>query len=80
MDMAALTDFLMWCTILNFGLLVLTSLMLGFAGDFVFRLHSQYFSMTRETFHLVFYLLIGVYKIFWMVFNLVPFVVLKIIA
>jgi hypothetical protein len=81
MDIAMLTKFFMWCTILNVGLLVLSFLVaaFGFGSDFVYRMHSKWFPMPRDTFNMVLYLLIGVYKIFVFVFNLVPWVALVII-
>lgn len=81
MDIAMLTKFFMWCTILNVGLLVLSFLVaaFGFGSDFVYRMHSKWFPMPRDTFNRVLYLLIGVYKIFVFVFNLVPWVALVII-
>ena len=81
MDIAMLTKFFMWCTILNVGLLVLSFWVVafGFGNDFVYRIHSKWFPMPRDTFKPVLYLLIGVYKIFVFVFNLVPWVALVII-
>ena len=66
MDIAMLTKFFMWCTILNIGLLLLSFLLVafGFGSDFVYRMHSKWFPMPRDTFNTVLYLLIGVYKIF----------------
>lgn len=81
MDIAMLTKFFMWCTILNVGLLVLSflSVAFGFGSDFVYRMHSKWFPMPRDTFNMVLYLLIGVYKVFVFVFNLVPWLALVII-
>ncbi len=43
MDIQMLTRFFMWCKILNMGLLVFSSLILAFSGDFVYRIHSKWF-------------------------------------
>ena len=81
MDIAMLINFFMWCTILNMGLLLLSFsfVAFGFGTEFVYRIHSRWFPMPRDTFNMAFYLLIGVYKIFIFVFNLVPWVTLVII-
>ena len=81
MDIEMLTTFFMWCTILNMGLLALSVAVVafGFGNDFVYRLHSKFFPMPRETFNAVLYLLIGIYKILVFVFNVIPWVVLEII-
>ncbi len=82
MDIAMLTRFFMWCTILNVALLVLSVLVVafGFGSDFVYRIHCTWFPMPRDTFNSVLYLLIGIYKIFVFVFNIVPWIALTIIA
>ncbi len=78
MDIQMLTTFFMWCTLLNVGLLIILFIMLLFAGDFVYKMHSKYFSMTRESFNASLYLIIGLYKIAVFVFNLIPWIALLI--
>jgi len=80
MGIEVLTRFFMWCTILNVGLLVFSFLMVVFAGDFMYRAHSKWFPMPRETFNVVLYSFIGAYKIVVYVFNIVPWVALAIIG
>ena len=78
MDIHMLRVFFMWCTIINAGLLVFSSLILAFAGEWIYRLHAKLFSMPRETFNAVIYSFLGLYKIVFLVFNLVPYVALLI--
>ncbi len=80
MDIAALRTFFMWCTILDVGLLILAFLVLAFAGDWVYRMHSRWFPMPRETFNVVIYSFLGVMKLFVWVFNIVPFLALVILG
>jgi len=80
MDIQMLTQFFMWCTILNFGLLIFSFLILAFAGDFVYRLHGKWFPMPRETFNVVLYSFIAIYKILVLVFCVVPWIALVIIG
>jgi hypothetical protein len=80
MDIQLLTQFFMWCTILNLGFLIFSFLFLRFAGDFVYKTHSKWFTMPRETFNVVLYSFLGMYKIVFLVFNLVPWAVLAIIG
>ncbi|WP_408954784.1 DUF6868 family protein [Natroniella sp. ANB-PHB2] len=79
MDLELLRTFFMWCTILNVGLLTLSFPFLILGTDFVYKIHSKWFSMPRETFNMVIYSLIGIYKIFIFIFNLVPWITLTII-
>ncbi len=80
MDLVTLRAFFMWCTIINGGFMILTSLLLTFAGNLIYRIHSRWFKMPREAFNIVIYSFIGLYKIFLMVFCLVPYVVLLILG
>ena len=80
MDIQTLTAFFMWCTILNFALLVFSSLICVCAGDWVYRIHSKWFSISRETFNVAIYSFIGLYKILVFVFNLIPYVALLIVG
>lgn len=80
MDIHMLCAFFMWCTIINAGLLILMSLILAFAGDWIYRLHTKLFPMPRETFNVVIYSFLGLYKIVFLVFNIVPYVALLIIG
>jgi hypothetical protein len=81
MDIIIFTQFFMWCTIINVSLLLFSFLMVafGFSSDFVYKIHSKWFPMPRDTFNTVLYLLIGIYKIFVFVFNIVPWIALIII-
>jgi amino acid transporter len=80
MDIETVTRFFMWCTILNLGLLALTSIVCIFFADFSFRMNHKYFSISRETFNVVIVSFIGLYKIVVIVFNIVPYVALLIIG
>ena len=80
MDIQTLTRFFMWCTIINGGLLVLWSVMFKFAPDFVYRTQSKWFPISRETFNVIIYSFLGLFKIVFLVFNLVPYVALLIVG
>lgn len=80
MNIETLIRFFMWCTILNVVLLAFSFMIFAFASDFVYRMHSKWFPMPRETFNVVFYSFIGAYKLFVYVFNIVPWIALVIIA
>ena len=80
MDIEVVTRFFMWCTIINAGLLIFWALMCFLGLGFVHRMHSKWFPMPRETFNVVMYSFLGFYKIVVIVFNIVPYVALQIIA
>ncbi len=80
MDIQILTAFFMWCTIINGSLLVLWTIMLILAPDLAYRMQSKWFPMPRETFNIVIYSFLGLFKIVFLVFNVVPYVALLIVA
>jgi hypothetical protein len=78
MDLQVIQTFFMWCTILDGILLVLTGIILTFAGNAVYRIQSRWYPISRDAFNVVIYSFIGLFKLFFIVFNLVPFIVLLI--
>ena len=80
MDIQTLQTFFMWCTIINAALLVLSGMIFAFAGDWVYRVQSKWYPISRDAFNVVIYSFIGVFKIFFLMFNLVPYVALLIVG
>jgi hypothetical protein len=78
MDISILKSFLLWCTIINAGMLLISSAMLTFAGGWVYAIHSKLFGISRDAFNIMIYCFIGVYKMFWLTLNVVPYVALVI--
>lgn len=80
MDLQLLTEFFLWCTIINGGLLVFWVLWQMLTPGLLFKTQSLIIKMEREKFNYIFYLFLGIYKIFFVVFNLVPLIALLILA
>jgi hypothetical protein len=80
MDTQTLTSFFMWCTIINAGFLTLSIVMMISIGDLAYRIHSKWFPMPRQTFAVVIYSFLGLYKVLFIAFNLVPWVALLIVG
>jgi len=80
MDIPTLTAFFMWCSIINGGILLLWIGCCMFAPDLVFRTQRRWFRIPRESFDLVLYAFIGLFKVFFLVFNLVPYLALLLIG
>ncbi len=78
MSVREVRDVLMWCTIINFGVLLLWFAMFVQAGDWIYRLHGRWFPMPREAFTVVHYSGMGLFKLAILIFNLVPFLALLI--
>jgi hypothetical protein len=80
MDIQTLTTFFMWCTIMNGALLVLWTTMCILAPDLVYSTQSKWFPIPRETFNVVMYSFLGLFKIVFLVFNVTPYVALLIVG
>ena len=80
MDITTLKAFFMWCSIINGGLLVISSIMCLVAQDFTYRMHSKWFNISREAFNVAIYSFIGLFKVLFIMFNLVPYLALLIVG
>ena len=80
MDIQTLTRFFMWCTIINGALLVFWTIMCILVPNLVYRTQSLWFPIPRETFNVVIYSFLGLFKIVFLAFNVVPYVALLIVG
>jgi len=80
MSVELLSQFLMWCTVINGALLLLWTLMAIAMPDALYRMQTKWFDITREQHNLAMYCYLGFFKVFFLVFNLVPFVALKLMG
>ncbi len=76
MTIEAARTFLLWCTLINYGILLLWFLIIGLAHDSLQRLHGRWFHLSTDLFDALHYGGMSIYKIGIILFNLVPFVVL----
>ena len=80
MDIQALTTFFMWCSILSGGLLTLWTLAIMMVPDLVYRLQYKWFPIPRGTFDILIYGFIGLFKMLFLTFNLIPYLALIIMV
>jgi hypothetical protein len=71
-----LKPFLLYCTLINYVVLLVWFAAFTLAHDFVYRLHSRWFALPVETFDAIHYGGMAVYKIGVLLFNLVPLLAL----
>lgn len=74
-----LTAFLGWCTLINIGLLLFSALMIALIKDFAIRVHSKMFDLDPQTLPAMYFDYLGRFKVLVIVFNLVPYLALRII-
>jgi len=80
MDIQTLTSFFMWCTIINTGFLIFLALVYLLVPNVTYRLQSRFIPISRETFDIVFYSFIGIFKVLVLIFFVVPWIALLIIG
>ncbi len=76
MDFDEIRELLLWCTVINFGLLLLWFGIIAGAGDWIHRLHGKWFPVSRETFYAIHYGGALGYKLAVFFFNVVPLLVM----
>lgn len=72
--------FLLWSTVINYGILLVWFLAFVFLRDWMRHLHGRWFRLSNEHFDTVHYAGMAVYKIGVLLFNLVPFLVVSILG
>ena len=69
-----------WCTLINLGLLIWWFVFLAVAHDWTRELHTKWFKIPPEQFDAIHYSLMGIFKMGVIVFNLVPYLALRIVV
>ena len=80
MALEELRSMLAWCTVINFGLLIWWFLFITLAHDWTYSMHSKWYKISVEKFDAIHYAGIGIFKLFILAFNLVPYLALRIIG
>ena len=80
MNIDDLRHFLLWCTIINYGILLVWFLVFALAHDWMERLHGRWFRLSIDQFDALHYAGMSVFKIGVVLFNLTPFVALCIVS
>lgn len=70
---------LAWCTVINIGLLLWWFLFFALAHDWVYQLHSRWFKISIERFDAIHYAGMAFFKLSIFIFNLTPYLALRII-
>ena len=79
MTIDTIRQMLLWCSIINIGLLLI-SFMIFLAGrGWIYRVHTKWFRLSEEKFDAMWYGILGFYKICVIVFNVVPYIALCIV-
>lgn len=80
MTLETIRSMLAWCTLINWGLLLVWFLMFFFVHDWIYRLHSRWYQIPQDRFDAIHYAGMAFFKILILTFNLVPYLALRIIG
>lgn len=80
MNIDTACHFLLWCTLINYGILLLWFMVFVLAHDWMQRWHGRWFQLPREQFDALHYAGMSIFKIGIMLFNLVPLCALAIVV
>lgn len=78
MDMTVLISFFGWCSVINLGLLIFSTLFIVFFNDFTKKTHSKMFNIPKEDLDVIYFKYLGYYKLSILLFNLAPYFALRI--
>ena len=77
-DSQTLVEFLGWCTLINYGLLLFSTLILHTpAGKWGRSIHGRLFGLKDSELDSLYFRFLANYKLLIFVFNLVPYLVLR---
>ena len=80
MSIDILRNMFLWCSIINIVLFLLSAVIIISAHERIFKLHSKWFSLTEKDFNFTMYMMMAVHKILILIFNIIPFIALCIVA
>jgi len=69
-----------WSTVLNLGILLVSTAVLGVAGAPIKRIHAKLFDLSEGDLSRAYFQYLAQYKIAVLVFNLVPYLALRIVG
>jgi hypothetical protein len=80
MNVQLVSDFVLWCAVLNYAVLLSWFVAFVFAHGWLLRLHARWFQLSEDRFNSIHYAGMAVYKVGILLFNLVPFLALRIVT
>ena len=76
-ELQPMTAFFGWCAVINIGLLLFTAIWLIVFRDFTKSIHSATLGVDQDSLDVIYFQFMGNLKIAVIVFNVVPYLALK---
>jgi hypothetical protein len=80
MSIAIVRKTLLWCTVINYGVLLVWFLFFMLAHDGIYQLHGRWFPLSVEQFDALHYVGMALCKLGILLLNLVPYIALRIVG
>ena len=80
MAIETIRTFLGWCTVINLGLFILSSILIIAIRGIASRFHAKLFGLDEKFISQAYFQYLGQYKIAVIVFNIVPYFALKVMG
>ncbi len=71
---------LLWCAVINYGVLLVWWLFFLFAHEWMYQLHGRWSHLAVEQFDALHYAGMALYKIGILLLNLVPYIALRLVG
>ena len=69
-----------WSALINYGVLIVGFLFFILAHNWMYRYHTKFFTLSIEKFDATHYASMAFFKLLVIVFNLVPYIALRIVV
>ncbi len=80
MTIDLIRDVLAWCSVINLSLLLWWFMFFALGHDWIYRMHGRWFTLSVEKFDAIHYAGMAFFKICIFLFNIVPYLALRIIG
>ena len=77
MSIAMVRRALLWCAVINYGILLVWFLFFMLAHDWMYQFHGRWFHLSVEQFDMLHYAGMSIFKIGIILLNLVPYIALS---
>ncbi|MBU2711820.1 hypothetical protein KCG35_12190 [Zooshikella sp. WH53] len=79
-NIAIVTSFLGWCSIINIGILLISTLSIIIMKERITALHNKLFGVKQTNLLSTYFQYLACYKLATIILNIVPYIALKIIV
>ena len=80
MNIETTREFLGWCTAINLGFLMVMTIKLLALQNWASKIHAKWFNIDEESVRQVYFQFLAAYKIALLIFNVAPYIALRIMT